>query len=453
MKKIDFLYVGNRTDIRKKVEDICALRNFTYECLETLDVLLENGELYEKTSLVLLSATDLENQTEIAGMIQVTKQISPDAYCIVCISQKVPKDQLQFIKKSGADLVILDLEIETSCKMEFVATQVLKAAYLPVKVSELALDSVVPLSLYHLMPLNRKFLPFVRAGDTITEKRIEQAGNVTELYIKREEVEKWIQYIQEHQDKSAKGVASRCRSQFLNLSAAFIELALNITDQSEGSSFEKGRSLYQNCYTLANDLLMNLSVTEDAWNIINQSAVFNFGPIERSPAIACYVGLTALKAGLKDPAEIMIATLLMDLGLLDCNQKTILSINTEQFEGLHPEDKSAYYQHPTVGLNKCLSRKLPLPERVQNIISKTHEQSNGKGFPKKVHGENVPPEAFLIQFCELIDMASQIKLGRERIDFAEAVKSVFDREVNTGSRIPAHLLLTWKNHLPQIPQS
>lgn len=446
MKKIDFVLVGNHEKIQRKAEAICQIRNFTFQHEISLDSLMDQSELYEKVGFMLVVATGVENQQEIAGMLQVARQVSQTAYCAVCINNKIPPEQLQFIKKSGANLVILDIEIETTCKMEFVATQVLKAAYLPIKKNEIVADIPVPLNLYHIMPLNKKFLPVVRKGEIFDHKKIEQLGVVSELYVKREELELWIKYIQDNQDKSSQGAAGRCRAQFLNLSTVFFDLVLIISDQSEYNSFDKGRQLYQKCYDLASDLLTNLAVSGEAWDIINQSAVFAFGPIERSPAIASYAGLAALKANIDNPVEIMIAALLMDLGLLECNQKTLQAINTPEFSQIHQEDQNSYFNHPIVSLNKALSRKLPLPERVQNIIAKTHERSNGRGFPKKVPAEKVPAEAFLVQFCEILDLNSQIKLGKERTKFVLEQTKLFQQELENADRIPGHLLLSWKPH-------
>ncbi|HND85464.1 MAG TPA: HD domain-containing phosphohydrolase, partial [Pseudobdellovibrionaceae bacterium] len=83
-------------------------------------------------------------------------------------------------------------------------------------------------------------------------------------------------------------------------------------------------------------------------------------------------------------------------------------------------------------LNVSLSRRLPIGEGMKDIILNTHEKNDGTGFPNRFRGEKIPHEAQLIQFCELIDRGSLIKMGKERKSAAQVRKEIFDREFTEG---------------------
>jgi response regulator RpfG family c-di-GMP phosphodiesterase len=175
--------------------------------------------------------------------------------------------------------------------------------------------------------------------------------------------------------------------------------------------------------------------------VIDECALFSYGPIERSPAVACYAGLMAAKSGAKNPGEVMIAALMSDLGLLNVSPRIITALRNSSVEGLPEDDLKVYQNHPVESLNQLLARKMPVPESVKNMILCSHERFDQKGFPHQLMTEKIPNESYLIQICQLLDQQSLVKMGEKRLGFAAVKAKFFEVESVSESRFPLTLLM------------
>lgn len=434
MAKIDFVAIASETDIRTRCEEISAEFGYSYAAVQSVDQFAERESEFSDVTFILISAENVATDAEIVGLVQVVRQISPEAYILVAIDSKLDPKVAIFVKKSGANAVFIGSELRYTSKLEFVASQKIQSSFLPIKVNEIVVDSVIDCPLYHLMPLNRKFLPIIRANEPINSKKLEKLKEVGEIYVRREHISHFQKYSEKFMDKSANGLSGRCRAQFLNLFGSYVDLILLISDQSESTSFKEGAALYTRCESLASDLMNTLGAVGDAWNIINNSGIGQFGSLERAPSIAAYAGLLSLNTGIGVPTQVMAATFISDIGMIDLSPKTTKKIRKgEAIESLSAEEQQAYRNHPVASLDKALSRKLQIPEDVKNAILCTHERVDMKGFPKKPRPEKIPLESMLIQICQEIDQSSLIRLNSERPKIDDVKKNIFNQHYAAGN--------------------
>lgn len=430
---IDFLSIAKGKDVLERCEEISREFGYVYRNVPSVDVFAERESEFQEVTFILISADDVKVESEIAGMVQVVKQMVPEAYVLVLIDSKLDPSAAVFVKKSGANVVLLANEIKMTSKLEFIASQKIKSSFLPVKVNEMVVDTAIDCALYHLMPLNRKFLPVIRAREKITPERLEKLKSVGEVYVRRDDVEIYQKYANQFEDKSATGLTRRCRAQFLTLLKAYVDLILLISDQSEHASFKEGASLYEKCEQLSGQLMTTLGSVGNAWDVINNSAIGEFGSLERSPAIAAYAGLLSLHGQVGDPTKVMTAVLIADLAMLDLSPQMTRKLRRgESIETLHAEDRQAFQNHPVSSLNKALSRKLQIPDEVKNIILCSHERVDQKGFPSRPRADKIPQESMLIQISEMIDRASLIRLGQTRPQICDIKKQIFEEQAKEG---------------------
>ncbi len=431
------------TDVAEEIErakQVAGKMNFNFVLFNSVDALMEQTDL-PQTHLVFISATKASKPDEVAGMVQVVKQVLPDARVLVVVDKRMSSENAKFIKKSGASLVLFSAAFYETSQLEYTCSQWIGGAYAAVKGSEFLPNTMMECTLHYLMPLNKKIVPFVPKGMVLDEKRAEKLRQAQEVYIARSEMPLYQKYISENVDRSAAGLASRCRAQYLNFCHSYANLVFLLIDQSEMASFEEGRALYDQCKKLAADLLTTLSSVGDAWLIVNNSALSDFGKIERSPAIACYSGLLSLMADIGKPEEVMIVSLLADLGLLEMSPQIFDKQRALVPVARWPEDQQKiYHTHPTLSVNLCLNRKIALDDHLKKIIFNTHEQKDQKGFPNRPIPEKIPMESMLVQFCELIDDATLVRMGEEKVTIEAARKKVIAQEFESAARFSLDLL-------------
>ena len=433
MKKIDFLAISSDEATQTRCADISAEFGYIYECVPNVDAFAERDAEFQDATFILISADKAKVESEIAGMVQVVKQMAPEAYILVLIDSKLDPSVAVFVKKSGASVVLMASEVHQTSKLEFIASQKIKSSFLPVKVNEMVVDSVIDCSLYHLMPLNKRFLPIIHARDPITPERLERLKEVGEIYVRRDDIEIFQKYSDKYEDKSALGLTRRCRAQFLTLLKSYVDLILLISDQSEHASFKEGAALYDKCEKLSGQLMTTLGSVGNAWDVINNSAVGDFGSIERAPAVAAYAGMLSLHGQIGQPTHVMTAALIADVAMMDLPPRLTKKIRQgDSIDGLHSEDQQNFRNHPVSSLNKALSRKLQIPDEVKQIILCTHERVDQKGYPHRPRADKIPAEAMLIQFSEMVDRASLVRMGTVRREIGDAKKQVLEDQLKEG---------------------
>ena len=441
MKQNNYLAITDVPEEMQRFQQVANKLNFNLILFASVDAMMEVEDKLPQVHFVALSATKSAKSAEVAGMVQVVKQILPEVRVLVVIDKRMDAEGAKFIKKSGASLVMFSQAFYETSQLEYTCGQWIGGAYTPVKGAEFLVSTRVDCTLNYLMPMNKKIVPLVPKGTLLDEKRVEKLRQAQEVYVSREEVPLFQKYIAENVDLSAAGLASRCRAQYLQFCKSYSDLVFLLIDQSEMASFDEGRTLYDLCKKLAGDLLTTLSSVGDAWLIVDNAALTDFGKVERSPAIACYAGLLSLMTDIGRPEDVMICALLADLGLLDMSP-AIFDRQRSQVppESWGAEELKVYQSHPLLSVNRCLSRKIALSEDIKKIILHTHEQKDMKGFPNRPVPEKIPFESMLIQFCELIDQATLVRMGEGKVSVLDARKKMVEQEFASVSRFSLEFL-------------
>ena len=430
-ERIDFALVGSDARALTRCQSVATEFEYSFKQWTGLDSFLESEAV---PRVVVAFPPDPESKQSAAEAAQAVRFKCRESFVICAVSSRLGRDTAAFVKKSGANLILLDEELHQTSKLEFAATQMVKADYLLIKPGDVAPGKVIPFDVYHLMPLRQKFLRFSFSGDVIPADKMDKIGEIGEIYIRKSNAEQFNAYVNANEDRSAKGLARRCRSQFLALYASYAEMAFLLTDQSEYSSFDEGAALLKKCRDLGSSLLMTLGEFGNAWDIVNNSTIGEFGSAERAPAIAAYAALFALQMDIPEIEEIMIAALLSDLGLLLLPPGASGKIRKGQPETLSEDEQKEYRRYPQTSLDIVLSRKLPVNEKLRELLLSTHERADGKGFPRGIQGRKLTEGAQLIQFCREFDRQTVVMMGRARVDREETRKKIILGELGNPAR-------------------
>lgn len=422
MKALDLAIVSSKSNFQQRAEKCARCFGFDYKSYDNDEDFFTGAESYKTISCVVLDCSAVEKPNEVAGVVQVAKQCAPDSYILVVASSKLRPEDARVVATSGASIVIMESEYYSSSKLEFILTQVIRSAYIPIKTIDLIVGTEPTFPLYHLMPVNKKFLKVANPGIVVRRDFLDKYSEVGELYLRRADLGAWAEYTNSFVSDDSDSLLRQCRLKFLMLNQSFLNLALLVADQSSAASFAQGRELYDICLGFAGDLLESLVHIKDPWVVISNSAIGDFGSVERAPAIAAYAGLLSSNSRTGDPKEVMIGALLSDIGYLELSPSAAQKIRTNMMEDMNAEEQMEYKKHPIFSLNQCLSRKLPLSENIKDMILQSHERFDQKGFPNQPRSDKIAEEAMLVRLCWELDSRSQVRMGEERVDI-ERIKS------------------------------
>lgn len=442
---VDIGIVSDDEPVVARCEAICRDFGFTYYTWNSLDSFMESSA---KLKMVIACLVDFKTASAAAELAQGARFATSDAFLICAVPGMVGKDAAAAAKKSGADLILLRDEIIETCKVEFCALQRINASYLPIKSSDLTPNIPVPFDLYHLLPQRGKFIRFIVKGTVLSPEKVTKLHSVGEVYIKRDSADDFKAYVTANPDLSAKGLARRCRSQYLALHASYLDLILLLTDQSETSSLAIGQKLLKQCQTMCAELLGALGEFGDAWDVINNSAIGELGTVDRGPAIAAYSGLFGLQMDVDAINDVMLAGLLSDLGLLLMTPEIGKKLREDRERDLTPEEMILYRSYPELSLNLLLGRKLSLEESFRKLFLSTQERADGKGFPKGINEERLSMGAQIVQFSRDLDRRTWLRLGQARPKRDQILKKMVDEDASKHQRFSAKFWELMKQTLP-----
>jgi hypothetical protein len=436
MRKIDFLLIADDPELILRCEDLSVEFGYAFRVVPNVDIFAEQEDELKHATLILISAEKISGDSEIAGMVQVIKHIAPESFVVISIDARLDSSVAVFIKKSGANLVLMNTDIRETNKLEYAASQKISSSYVPIKVSEILPNTIIACTIYHSLPLNKKFLPVIMPGTLISEERVAKLAEVKIVYIRRVDVDKFRAYSEQMVSQGNPNASGLVRSRFLALANTYADLILLVIDQSEKISYSKGMELFGQCEKLAKELLDTVMTVDNAWEIVQESATGARGGVERVSAIAAYSGLLSLTSKLGEPLKTMTAVLLADIGLLE--QTPFLARNLRQgvaVETWRQQDQKFYWHHPVTSLNLVLSRKFQVPEDVKEIILCSHETLDRSGYPNRPRSEKIPIESLIIQAAEKLDALSFTPVGKKLLNIVEVKKSVYENHIKNLSHL------------------
>lgn len=428
-----------------RINALAASANCKVDSFESTDsIVSDNKSDFSKIDFVVLDATTFKKDSDIVGLVQVVKQFCPHSYIVVIAEGKTRPEVAVFIKKSGANVVLLDHEYDLTSKPEYIWSQVIGSPNFAVKALEFRVGTKLDHDVLHFMPLNCKFIKVIPKGEVISQSKWEKMKDIQEFYIAKKDFQSFLNYSKQNTDSSPDILTQRCRLHFHQLTFTFSKLVLLLSDQSEHSSFAEGKNLFEQCLKCTDDLLTALIAVEDPWEVIDKASFGGYGSLDRGASIAAYAGIFSTKSNQGSPSDAMIGALMADIGLLDLSPQATAKLRRGDIRGFHAEERETYERHMVSSLNHCLSRRVPLSDNLKNIILCTHERFDGLGFPNKPSSEKIPSEAFLIQLSEKLDQQTVVMEDKARPDLKAIRESLFQQNFDKAGAYPITFLMKMK---------
>lgn len=402
--------------IIKRIDEIAKEFSFSYKIFSSVDDMNE-----ESFQFFIINSNDKNNP--LSGITQLVKHYSPDSFISILLPKRVDENESTFLKKSGASILLLEEDIFETSKIEYLAIQIIKTSQVIIKPSDLIVGTLIDFDVYHMMPSNKKYLKVVPSGRTLDQnKKNSLVKHSNELYIKREDLPKFAEYVGKYQDKSAAGIDSRCRTFYMTLQSYFLDLIVLLSDEGSSPSFSEGRELLSKTQSMCSQLLFCLASANSPWNVINNSIEGDFGSLERTPGQVATIGIISMNSGFDNIDDLMFATLINNLGLLKLSYSICRAVKEDKLEGLSKYDLEKYNNHPIMSINLVINKKLPLDERMKNIVLNSH-------FHKK--GVVIPDESQLIRINEKLDNHCLVKMGSVRKDPKAELIKIIDTELDS----------------------
>lgn len=433
--RLNFLCLSPNAEVLQRCQLLAKESDYSFLSFPSALEALPLKDKFEFIQFILLDLSHIHEKENLPHSVNLLRKTFKESFICTVLDPQIADADAKAVKSAGANLVMKQTGVVRTSRLEYVSSQVIRASFVPVKLADFPRDCVLEFTLFHLMTLNQKLVAILPKGSPLTENRIKKLEDVTEVFIRRDEIDLYRNYVETHPDSSEKGLKSRCRARFLSFANAHTQLMFWLMDEAEKSSYKEAKWLLGRCEFAAKDLLPSVSSTAESWEIINASSIGEFGSLERAPTVAAYAGLLSLLATWGEPLESMIGALLADFGILELppaiTAKMKYLSNPVQ---LADADYEEYKKHPAASVELFEALNFRLSDRTKEIILATHERADGQGFPKGILEEQIPPEAMAIQFSEKIDRTAMIRIGQPRIPVKDVRRELWENELSEGLR-------------------
>jgi hypothetical protein len=432
LKRSEFLVISQEDDVLACAREVSTYFAFRAEFLESWEALQstpeEDAKIHVSPVAVVASLLSFATLDEKIKALQRLKARYPRAQVLAVVKGDDSLEERRWLEKSGAGFFILHQEVTSSSKFYYLSSLLVHGTYLPVPVTDLFPGSQVEFNGYQKLPLNQKYLPVVFAGFTLSDKKYRRLESVPQIYIRRGDLGPYRHYIETFHDRRGNALKKRCRALMMSVLGLYTELMLMISFDAEGENSGILQERLARFQELSLELGDHLKECPDVWNVIAHSLNFQFCRYERGVYVLTYALYLAQKLELPNVGDVVLASLLADVGLLGLSPVIYRQLQKPGLLQLAPVDLESYQHHPVDSLNRATVKEIPLSNEVKSILLCTHERADEKGFPNQVPKEKLPFEAQLIQFCELLDRRVRANLQEGVITHDFVRRQVWEEE-------------------------
>jgi hypothetical protein len=412
----DVLLVGPHDLVSDRCMQLSQEFNFDVNHIASTDD-LQSVRPIGRFDLIIVSAASLNyfscDYATIIKQLVILKKRFPRTF-ILYVANNIGEEMATQAKKLGAGMVLYEDDVILTSKFDFVVSQTVKSSYIPIKVTDLTVDTTIDFDIYHLLPVRNKFLPLELSQTVLTKDKIDKIKNaVGELYIRGDQVEVFRAYELTTQSiLEPYGRERRARSQYVALSSQYHRFLFSLLDRSKYGYVGSSRDLFSRCMHMFQEFITSLMKVDSVHDIVNHSCIGEFGSSERAITVATYGAWFSYLGKIGNISDVITAALLSDLGLFLLNPtitKMIRNNEVGEFKSLQKDD---YLRHPSLSLEFASFNGLSLSPRVSAMIKDSHLTRTGRWGDAKIRSMAI--ETQLIQFCELLDLETVIKPGTER---------------------------------------
>ncbi len=437
-QKLEIILVGESPEHFAITQTIIKAHHLSFLSLK-LEEIPEKRDTTpgRQPQIVLIEQRTAEPLDQLSKKIQRILVAFPRAVVIAIIQDEFKAAALEWLPQNNV-LSLSQRELTETRKLEYALLAKTRGRYFEVPHLDLFSMTKIPFAASVRLALNQKYLSVIAREAMLTDEKVQKLSVHPVLYSDFTEAFGYQNYVFTYYDTSGRGLKKRVRASFIN----FVSKALSLNDyllfDLRALTEQELQTRYAALVEAGQKLIEVLRFPEDHWDTLRESLDNELIDIWRDPFVGVYAALLCLKSGKGDPLVALLGGLWADLGLWDLSAETHRNYIKGGAEFLAPDKE--YREHVMNSLNRCLFKRLPLPEEVKTLIVCTHERFDGKGFPNQSPVDKIPYEVWCVQLAESIDYGVRTLLAETGVGFRFVREKVWEKENTQNGRLPPEFI-------------
>lgn len=331
---------------------------------------------------------------------QYANHLNPHLPIVILTNAILSKDGT-FAAKCGATLIMDRKDISRN-RLIYVLRVLRKRTYRTILTRDMEVGQSYPVDVYHFLPVNKKYLVFMRAGEEFTEERKNkiQSSGIRHLYVREDELSPFLKVL-----KQGKQV---CLSEELaTIQYKFRKLLIDIFNVSTDGAIHFGKKLVEDGMAIVDRIDHLILQYPDPYSCLKELPYPRWSAIAHGINSAIYALIFARACQLDAPKEIAFASLIHNIGLSEIDQEVVKKKETE----LTPAEIEEYKKHVQKSLEIIHRKKMIITPLMEKTIAEHHENYDGTGYPNGLSGDAITLAPALLSILGSFDHLHTIRPG------------------------------------------
>lgn len=432
-KKLTVLALGVDPQFLKLVS---TLKNTELKAQNHDPSILE-GPVETPLAVILCGPSTIEAPTAEIG--QTLRMFYPDL-AIFYITEKRDGFHRKDLQKNGFTDAFL-LPTDEASMVSAVKRQLALASsgkiksYRTVQLVDLSADAQLGFDLYLHLPANNRYVRYVSGSEALGEERVDKLKkhNFRSAMVAENEMQKFYQFTARQLKAMGSDKNLSETERIEKREKAVRDLLTGIfSDSSKNDNIGRGREVMNDCQEIIKEYILSEdpSGANNWYERLMKASSGDSSAYSHTANVATLASLIAMALGIGDPKEMALAGMLHDIGLSDVPAAICLKSENERTS----EEKKLYEEHPLHSIRLIQDRKLIVSEKVFKIIEQHHERFDGNGYPARLPGPRICPEAQILSFVDQVDEMAAPKEGVPNVTIVEAVRKICDYELGNPAK-------------------
>lgn len=379
------------------------------------------------------------NITEIAQGLRAIYTVAH----IVYVSPTTNGFDRERIKKNGFDDAFL-IPFEKTEFSTFINAKLAKMgdskvrSYRSVKLLDLETPDELDFDTYIFMPLNQKYIRYSNSGNKLNPEQVSKlkTHEVGSLHLRMADMSKFYQFTAQqlvNLGKSETISATQRQEKMRDAVRTIVSGIFSPTEESAG--FDEGRQIVQDCQEIVKSYILSKGGKENSfYEKMMALAQDESGVYAGAATISSFAALFSLGLQIGNPEEVAMAGMLCDIGFSELPGDLLSKEPSERT----PAEEKLYRTHPEVSLKLLKAKRVIVSENVHKMILQHHENFDGTGYPSRMPGARVMPEAQLVGIASDFRDLIRPKEGKKRMSPKDAMEHIKKKE--SGRRFDPAML-------------
>jgi hypothetical protein len=426
--RIDILVISPDIEILKRTMQVTEKFKLSTHRVASLQDYETNFDEIGRPNLILLDVIHCKELSEAQAQIEHLRNFVPKGDVVCIADDSCSGEFLQSLRGLGVFEALLLSQVTTSVRIDFIVLYKFLLGYYPIDLKDLFPGTEINFNAFHFLKLNNKYLPVIFSHFVLSDKKFKKLEGYKNLYIRRDDVEKYQKYIENYYDSFSTGLRRRVKATFLQQVYQYSLFLESLIFQKNEKPGLKPDEIIKGSEALQEKLLGYLMGSDEPMFLYYQNYLENpFLAFDRTPLILGMAALVAHRSSIADPSLILHAGSIGYAGICSMDQLAYLkwhNVDPSQWTEIEREHFSKFV-NSSVALGK--NKFAEFDEGLSVIISSLFERFDGKGNPGKISGEAIPAETAVLQIVESwLRKASEVEIKNAKdLDdlFRECIKA------------------------------